>query len=140
MKGGSYTKTQIEFDVYFILNGFLKGIKMIKKYSKREMVLNAPVPSFFKALVLEASVRKSVETPEGTYYYDYGYAGYELARHIGNYVNESALCELKKIWNKPLLIRKWLKKYANNFYRTISSKRKEIFINGFAQYLDEHGV
>lgn len=66
------------------------NIKSIKQENWREKVMNARVPSFFKALLIDASIRKSVDTLEGTYYYDYSNAGYELARHIEDYIDESA--------------------------------------------------
>jgi hypothetical protein len=70
--------------------------------------------------------------------------GYELARHVHEYVEKEAFDELINfLYNTEDrglfqdFVEKWLKKNVNHCFKLVPPNRKEIFIKGFIEYMDD---
>jgi len=66
------------------------------------------VPTFFRALLIQASRRTQVHTSNGILRYDYSVAGHELCRHLEDLVSENAIGRLHEISTDETLVRRWL--------------------------------
>lgn len=125
----------------------------------RKRVLNAHVPTYFKANLIEASTRKLIVGFDGTrsvsYRYSFSDPGYHLGIHIESYVEEKPLEELDSIFDQFLEgytfeeateifsndeleklfpeLHKWLTVHMNGFYVLVPTRRKKNFLKGFCQ-------
>ena len=100
-----------------------------------DKVKGAKVPTFYKALLLDAANSKPIKTSNGIINYNYSIPGYELARHIEKYAEEETIDQLFKILEYPDLVKNWLKMNLKRFYSLVPSKRKDIFLRGFIECL-----
>lgn len=91
-------------------------------------IVSARLPTYFKALVRDARVRRSRTT--------YWNAGYELGRHIRDYLSEEEydeLMELKSIQE----LKKWSRLHLRGFLSIVPYARRRIFFEGLGQSLIE---
>lgn len=112
--------------------------------AKREPSLKG-APSFFRALVRDASCRRvvGVDLEGRNARLDYGAPGHELARHIEDYLFDDAaeewnhLAELTDRAAREKAERAFVAREFPGCLALIPPKRRERFFEGFFAYFDE---
>jgi hypothetical protein len=123
------------------LSSIFIGVLLMRHKEWAPMVLNAPgIPKWFKVDLLEAAVRKSTYTSNGTVYASYADAGYSFARYVGKFVEDTDLEKLETIQDDEEKIIAWLKNHVDQFFKLVPTKRRLKFVEGFMKYFEENGV
>ena len=111
----------------------------IKHEQWKQRVWKARVPAYFKGLLIDASVRKVVQSAGGqagrSSFFN---PGFELGRNIGQHVDAEVYEQLEKILGEPVEVAKWLRKHLNRFFGLVPVKRRPIFIEGFTKGFEEN--
>jgi hypothetical protein len=105
-----------------------------------EKVMNAHIPTYFKIKILNASAGRIVE-PSLPKAIPYGYRalGYDLGSSVYQHVEDDVFEQLSEIWDDSAQTARWLRKELNHFYRLIPSRKRSLFVVGFAEGFEEEG-
>jgi hypothetical protein len=128
-----------------MLCGIPRGSVSPRRRQWFEQVANARVYTYFKILLIQASLRSYETCTDGSrYYYSFSHAGYELACHVQEYVEPDAWDELSAIVDSieeledfSDRVKAWLDYNLNHCFKLIPTWRRQIFMRGFIERLRE---
>jgi hypothetical protein len=96
---------------------------------KIDKVMRQPLPTYYKALCVEASNRMNGCT--------YKTAGWALAIHLEDYLEWAIIKALRDSYFHEKEIRKLFSKHMRGFLKLVPYKRRNIFYRGVRQAFEE---